>query len=111
MSTRQLGDSNYAFLERILQCKSLRVCDDDFDRYECLDFWCSDDVVEWFKAQGYTPYKRNPEEWGMPSLHTSPSLPFEIFQEAEYPYAYHHAQGPGEREPSLSERDYTVSFS
>lgn len=111
MSTRQLGDSTYTFLERILRCKSLRVCEDDLDRYECLNFWCSEDIVEWFKAQGYTPYKRNPEEWGAPSLHTSPSLPFEIIQEADYPNAYHHAQGEGESEPSLTESDPTVSCS
>lgn len=105
----ELSDSNYAFLVRILRCKSLRVCEDDLDESECQDFWTSAEVAEWFKAQGYTPYKRNPIEWGLPSPHTSPSLPFEIFQEANYPYAYHHAQAEDEEGPSLSARDFSVS--
>lgn len=106
----ELPDSSYSFLERMLGCKSLLVCDDNLEESECQDFWTSEEVAAWFEAQGYTPYKRSPEaEWsGTPSLHTSPSLPYDNYQEADYPYAYHNAQGENVVQPYLTARNFSV---
>ena len=52
-------------------------------------FWDSPQTFQWFKDRGYTMYSRTLDDEGNPLCLTVPRLPSEIFQEAQYPFAYH----------------------
>ncbi|PPR07278.1 hypothetical protein CVT26_012438 [Gymnopilus dilepis] len=52
-------------------------------------FWDSPQTFQWFKDRGYTLYSRTLDDEGNPLCLTVPRLPSEIFQEAQYPFAYH----------------------
>ena len=65
--------------------------DEKFEFAERHAFWDSEETRKWFQERGYTLYKRYIEVLLDLPVHlcTVPSLPFEEFREADYPFAYH----------------------
>ncbi|KAF5314988.1 hypothetical protein D9619_006987 [Psilocybe cf. subviscida] len=102
----ELDNRNIRDLECILQARVIEKYGEEISDEECEAFWHSDDVVQWFQTKGYTLYKplsgANHDTGA-----TLPTLPFDIFSEFDYPYAYHNAQTEDGGEPSLAAREST----
>lgn len=92
-----LNEESLIFLEKLLSHKNVQDAT-DFNLLDCRKFWRSEDVVEWFKAKGYTTYG----ESSPGAFCDSPRLPFEAYRECDYPFAYHQAVD------DLAARDLTV---
>ncbi|KAF8904100.1 hypothetical protein CPB84DRAFT_1823673 [Gymnopilus junonius] len=84
--------------------------DRDIDETEVVarrKFWNSVETRNWFKDHGYTLYERVMDDYKSEmSSRLVPCLPYEEFQEANYPYAYHDAERVTEEIKPLAVSDF-----